>query len=176
MHPLNDVVTHVHRVRAFGQHLDPVSILIAGRLERLGPPSGAIEQRGSYGLGRASIQVIDYGLNCLADLGRRVLLLQPMAAPEVLDQLATNRRRIVRKPAAVIAQSDYAGARIIRQRLVVVVGQTNERVVDMNCQCIAVRDNGPEMRPGSTADQCDDRLDLGVIRKCFRTWQENCGP
>jgi len=99
-----------------------------------------------------------------------------MAATEIANQLATNRCRIVGKAAVVVAQPDDAGPRIVRQRLVIVVRQTNERMMDMHRQCSAVRHNGREMRAGRTADQCDDCLNFGVIRKGFRPGQENSRP
>ena len=45
MHPLDDVVAHVHRVSALGQEFDAIGVLVASGLEGLGPPARAVEQR-----------------------------------------------------------------------------------------------------------------------------------
>ncbi len=175
MHPLDDVVAHVHRIDTFGQELNPVGVLVAGRLEGLVPPARALEQRGAHGLGRTAIEVVDNRLDGLADRGGRVFLLEPMAPPEIHDQRVTNRCRVVGEAAVVVTQPDHTGTRIVGQRLVVVVREANKRVMDMHGQRRGVGHDGWQIRPRRATDQRDDRFHFGIVRERLRAWQEYRG-
>ena len=69
MHPLDHVVANVHGVGAFGEDFDDEGVFEAGGLEGLVPPGCAFDQRGSDGLGRAAVHVVNEGLDGLADGG-----------------------------------------------------------------------------------------------------------
>ena len=62
MHPLDHVIADVHEVGAFRHQLEAERVAIARRFERLVPPAAAFEQRGTDGLGRAAVEIIDDGL------------------------------------------------------------------------------------------------------------------
>jgi len=63
MDPLDDVVSHVHRVGAFREHLHAKGILESDGLEGLVPPAGAFEQCRAHRLGRPPVEVVDDGLD-----------------------------------------------------------------------------------------------------------------
>ena len=66
MHPLDDVVAHVHGIGVFGKHLDAERISEACRLECLRPPACAFHKGCSNGLGGTAIHVIHDGLHRIA--------------------------------------------------------------------------------------------------------------
>ncbi len=107
MHPLDDVVTHVHRID-FGRHdLDAKRILVTNRFERLVPPARAFEQRRTHRLGRAAIDVINDRLHGLAHARARIFLLQTMTRDEALGDRLLDRRREVH-----VVDAEITGARI----------------------------------------------------------------
>src|SRR5690606_38595650 len=121
MHPLDDVVTHIHGIGALRHQFDAECILITCRLERLVPPPCALEQGRANWLRRTPVQVIDDGFNRFADIGSGILLLQAMT-PRIRDRERTaDLRGVVVKPAAAIAKANEPGARVVGQRFVVVV-------------------------------------------------------
>ena len=80
MHPLDDVVTYVHRIDILGQQFDLECITIAGSLVCLVPPARAFDKRRTHGLRGATINVVDDRLDGLADIGLRVLLVEAVPA------------------------------------------------------------------------------------------------
>ena len=95
MYPLDHVEAHIHGVCIRRQHFDLEGVLVAGRLERLVPPAGAIQQGAAHRLRRPRVEVVDNGLDSLADRRRRVPLLQPVARNEPTGQLILERHRVV---------------------------------------------------------------------------------
>src|SRR5690242_2413475 len=90
MNPLNDVVTQVHGIGAFGHEFDPKRVLEPGGFERLGPPAGAFEERRADRLGSAAIKVVDDWVYRFAECGRRIFLLQTMTSDETLADRLTD--------------------------------------------------------------------------------------
>ncbi len=95
VNPLDHVVADVHGVGAFGQDFDAKGVPETGSLKCLRPPVGAFDQRGANGLGRAAIDVVDDGLDRLADGGLGVALLQPVARNEPLIETLAERHGVV---------------------------------------------------------------------------------
>ena len=124
VHPVDHVVADVHRVRIGRQHFDLKGVAEAGRLECLVPPRGAFDERAANRLRGAVVDVIDDRLDRLGDGRGRVLLLEAMSRdPPLLDWLV-DRRRVV-----VELDPERRGAGVELSRLVVQVGQLDERVV-----------------------------------------------
>ena len=171
VHPLDDVVAHIHRVGARGQHLDTIGVAVAGRLECLRPPARTVEQRGSHRLRCARIEVVDNRLDGLANLGGRVHFFEPVPAAEIAYQRLTDRRGVVEEPTRVVAQADDAAARFVGQRFVAVVRQADKGMVHVDSQCIRVRRNAAQVRPCPVADERDDRFDFGVVGERLRARQ-----
>ena len=86
MHPLDDVVTNVHGVDAFGQQLHAVRVLIPGGFECLGPPARTVQQRGTDRLGCAPAETVIFGVQP-ADVSTG-LELSPELAASVLKIIA----------------------------------------------------------------------------------------
>ena len=124
VHPLDDVVADVQVVGALRHHLHPERVAVAGRLERLVPPPGAVEEGGANRLRRPPVEVVHDGLDGLADRGRGVPLLEPVTPEE------PPRHRLPQRGAVVLpGQRPEAGPRVVGARRVAVVGQLDERVV-----------------------------------------------
>src|SRR5258708_4020406 len=95
MHPLDDVVAHVHRVGAGRHQLHAKRVAITGGLESLVPPARSFDQRRAHWFGRAAIDVIDDGLDRIAHRGRRIFLLQAVVTEVAFsDRLADWRRKV----------------------------------------------------------------------------------
>ena len=115
--PLDHVVADVERVRSRRQHLDTEGILEAGPLEGIVPPARTVEQRGPHRLRRPRVEVVDDGLDGLADIRARVLLLEPVTADQPpLHPLAEGSRVVS------IGHAEIAPARIGVARLVAGIG------------------------------------------------------
>ena len=82
MHPLDDVVADVHRVRIFRQQPHLECILVTGRLECLVPPGGTLHQRRANRLGCTAIDVVDDRLDRFTDVRGRILFFKPVPSPE----------------------------------------------------------------------------------------------
>ncbi len=97
MHPLDDVVAHVHRVGAGGQQVDAEGALGPARgLEGRVPPARAFEQRRADRLRRAAIHVVLDGRDRLAvRLAVGVFLDEPVAQDELLVERLAQRRVVV---------------------------------------------------------------------------------
>src|SRR5215471_15347315 len=92
MHPLNDVVAHVHRIDIRWHDFDAKRVAITGSFESLVPPTRAFGQSRTHRLRRAAIDVINDRLNGIADWRRRIFLLQTMTADEVFPDWLADRR------------------------------------------------------------------------------------
>src|SRR6185503_492689 len=99
-------------------------VAVAGRLEGLVPPARALEQGRADRLGRAWVEVIDDRLLGVRELRLRIDLLEAMAPEEARDVRLAHRGREVRE-----VHGTVAGARVVRARLVVPIGQLGERVM-----------------------------------------------
>ena len=165
MHPLDDVIANVERVRVLGEHLDAKRVAIPGGFERLVPPARAFEQCASHGLGRPGIEVVDDRLDRLADLGRGVDFLEPVTDAVIPLQRVADGRCIVRESAVAVGNAEDARPRIERQRLVALVRQANERVMHVHGHGRRVRHDSRQMRTGRLARQRHDGLDLTVVGK-----------
>ncbi len=95
MHPVHDVVAHVHGIRVLGQHAHLVGVVEAGALEGLLPPGGALHQRAADGLGGGVVDVIDDRLHDVRHRGRGILFLQAVPRDEALLQRRGERARVV---------------------------------------------------------------------------------
>src|SRR6185369_3100950 len=78
MHPLDYVVTNVHRVRVFGHDFDTKSVTVAGGFKRLVPPARAFNQSRPHRLRRAPVDVVNNRIDWFTHRGRRIFLLQSM--------------------------------------------------------------------------------------------------
>ena len=123
VHPLDHVVAHVHRVGALGEELDPEGVPEAGRLERLVPPAGPLEDRGANRLRRAAVHVVHDRPDRLAHRRTRVLLLQPVPHDELPDQRRPELRGVVGVP-----DREEPPARVEGAGPVAGLGQRDERV------------------------------------------------
>src|ERR1044072_385021 len=92
MHPLNDVVTHVHRFHVGMHDSNAKRILVTKRLERLAPPARTFEQRRAHRFRRAAIDVVNDWLYGLADGRARIFLLQTMPRDETFRDWIFDRR------------------------------------------------------------------------------------
>src|ERR1700741_60902 len=79
MHPLDDVVTHVHRIDFRRHHFDAKRILVTNRLKRLVPPARTFDESRTYRFRRPTIDVIHNRFDGLADACTRIFLLQTMS-------------------------------------------------------------------------------------------------
>src|SRR5262249_55432446 len=92
MHPLNDVVTHVHRIYVRRHDFNTKCILVADSLECLIPPTRTFDQSRTHRFRRAAIHVINDRLHGLADTCARIFLLQPVSRDESLRDRLLDRR------------------------------------------------------------------------------------
>src|SRR5437016_6070700 len=92
MHPLNNVVTHIHRISVGGHNFDAKRVSISCGFERLVPPTRALDQSRTHRFGRAAIDVVNNRLDRLACCRRWILLLQAMMIDVTLDDWFANRR------------------------------------------------------------------------------------
>ena len=67
VNPLDDVVTNVHRIGVGREHDEPERVAESCGFERLIPPVTPFEQRGTDGFGSSGIEVVDDGLDRVAD-------------------------------------------------------------------------------------------------------------
>ncbi len=98
-----------------------------------------------------------------------------MPPAEVPDQRVTDGRRVIEESARIVAQADDAAARIVGQRFIAVVGQANEGMMHVHRDGIAVGRHAREVPAGRLAGERHDRLELRIIGKRLRAWQEDRG-
>jgi hypothetical protein len=170
MHPVDDVVADVHRVRVRRQHLHLERIAEAGRLERLVPPGRALDQRAANRLGRAVVHVVDDRLHRLGHGRRRVLLLQPVPHdPALLDRVG-DRGRVV-----VELDAEHADTRIDHARRVAARAerrQLDEGMMLAQRHRLRRRRDLPDMIAGiAIRHERERRLDLRILRKPLRPRQ-----
>ncbi len=147
VHPVDDVVADVERVRVLGEQLDAERVPVPRGLERLVPPARAVEKRRADRLGRARVEVVDDRLDRLAHRRVRVLLLQPVTRDEALRHRLLDRRRVV-----LVRDREVAGARVEEAGLVAVVRELDERVVHADARGLARRgDAAHALEPGARA-------------------------
>ncbi len=113
MHPLDDVVAHVHGVGAGGEqiHLEGAG-RPAGGLEGFVPPTCAFQQRGTDRLRRTAIDVVLDGRDGLTGVGAvRVSLEEAMAQDKELVQRLAERSGVVAIPGGEVAGVRVEAAR-----------------------------------------------------------------
>ena len=174
MHPLNNVVAHIHGINARRQHLHLKCVLVAGCLECLVPPPRTVQQRRAHRFRRTAIQVVDDRLDGFAYLRRRVDLFQSMTATVVDAQVFADGRRVVSETAGVVAQADYPTTRVVRQWFVVIVWKADKRMMNMNRHRARIRHNARQMLARGFTGESDYRLNLRVIRECLGARQVHC--
>ena len=124
MDPVDDVVPDVHRVGVRRQHLHLEAVDVAGGLEGLVPPRGALDERLPDWFRRAVVHVVDDGCHRLRPRGRRVLLLQAMPRnPSHLERRGDRRGVVVDRlriepDAGIEGSRRVAGPRQFHQRIV----------------------------------------------------------
>src|SRR5947209_7520719 len=121
MHPLNNVVAHVHRVSIFGQYLQLECFSEACRLERLFPPTCTFQQSRLDGFWCCRIEPIDDRLHWLTHRLVCILLLQPVPDDPSLLQRFTHGRAVIKK-----LDIDEPRARIELARLVTSLWQRDQ--------------------------------------------------
>ena len=122
MDPVDHVVADVHRVGAVGEHRDLEAVAEAGRFECLAPPARAFDQRLLHVFRRARVDPVLNRLDRIADRRVRVLLLQAVTTDVAHLHHVADRHAVVD-----VGEAAVAGARVVVARLVVVVGQLDER-------------------------------------------------
>src|SRR3954463_985076 len=96
--------------------------LRTGGFERLAPPARAFDQRLPDVFRRTGIDPVLDRFHRIADRRVRIFLLEAMTAEEPLLHQLADRHAVVH-----VGEAAVAGARIVVARLVVVVGQFDER-------------------------------------------------
>ena len=161
MHPLNHVVTHIHRVGVGGHDFHAKSIFVARCLKCLVPPTGPFDQSRTDRFGRAAIDVVDDWFHGFADRCRRIFLLQAMMIDVVLDDGLADRRREIH-----VLNSEVAGARIVFARMKARTGQFDKRNVFAHGDGVSHRRNRTHQRPGFTvSDERQSRFNFRVLRE-----------
>src|SRR2546427_551217 len=121
MHPLNHVITNVHRISVRRHYFDTKSVLVTYRFKRLIPPACAFDERRTHRFRRAAIDVINDWFNRLAHRGIRILFLQTMTLNVALGNRLANWRGEIH-----ISNADITGARIVDTRLKTVRWQLDQ--------------------------------------------------
>lgn len=160
VHPLDDVVADVERMGVLGQEFNPEGVFIAGRLEGLGPPVRALDQRVTDERRRAPVEIVDDRFDHGAAFGGRVDPFQP-----VPDRVGTPHRRVERGRHVVEIQRDCAGAVVGLADFIAGFGQGHEGVVYRQRHRSGVRRDGADLRPRLAAGQGQQGVDFHVFRK-----------
>ena len=164
MHPLDDVVSCIHRVGALRKNVDPKCAgSPSGSLKRVVPPARALDQCGPNRFGRASIDVILNRLDRYAGLrAARILLDQAVAHDEALFQGRAQRRGIV-----PVREWKVAGARIEAPRRIARTWQLEKRVVLAQRKRVRIRRHLGDERAarGLLRGECQNGFDFGVLGK-----------
>src|SRR5215212_5703261 len=95
MYPLNDFVTHVHRIDIRGHDLDAKRVFVSEGFKGLAPPARTFEQCRTNGLGRAAIYVINNRPHWLANPRVWIFLLQTMPRDKAVGWRRRDRGREV---------------------------------------------------------------------------------
>ncbi|MNS97031.1 hypothetical protein D3C72_1313540 [compost metagenome] len=110
--PRHDAVARVHRMRPFGQQLDPEGVDIARIIKGLFPPVAALDQGLLDGGRGGAVDIEDDGFLDRRARGARINLLQPEAAGQTADH------RLIQGGGEIRHQNLPRGARarIVRHR------------------------------------------------------------
>src|SRR5258705_7890055 len=84
MHPLDNVVAHVHRINLRWHHLHAKCIFVTDGFEGLIPPTRSFHECRTDRFRRTSIHVIDDWFHCLANRRTWLLFLQTVSCDETL--------------------------------------------------------------------------------------------
>ena len=163
--PLDHVDAHVQRVEGVGQDLDAVGVSPTGRLEGLGPPAGAVQQRAANGLRRPGIEVIDDGLDRVAHPARvgRSRAGQAVARDHALHHVLADGHSVVGVGEREVARGGREGA-----RHVAVVGELDERVSHADGHSLRVGGYVTDVAAGLAARERQPGLQLGVLREALQ--------
>ena len=170
VHPIDDVVAHIHRVGVRRQHLDLKSVSKTRGLVGLIPPSGTLDQCVLYLFRRTVINVINYRLNGLADGRRRVFFLEPVALYPTLFEILVDVGAVIVK-----ADRDRSCSRVKTAWAIFVVRQLDKRMAFADRDMASGgRDLIDEIVGLAGCRKRDGRLDLGVFRKALGVRQVEC--
>ena len=95
VHPLDHVVTGVHRVHVGRHVLDAERVLEPGRFQHLVPPRRPLPERRAVGLGHTRVEIVHDRLYGRARGHVGVLLDEPVANGVAHDEVAVERLRVV---------------------------------------------------------------------------------
>src|SRR6185503_3664515 len=162
MDPLNDVVTHVHRIDVRRHDFNTKCILVAERLECLIPPTRAFEQCRPNRFGCATIDVINDWFLSLADTRAGIFLLQTMPRDEALRDRIFDRRGEVH-----ILDSEITSTRIEDTWLEAGRRQLHERMSLANGDRLRDRHNLSHKLARRLARESKSCFNFRVLRKVF---------
>ena len=149
MHPLDDVVTDIERVRVLGQDLDAVAAGISRGGKGVRPPGGAGHEGVADVLGRAGVDIIDDGL---------AARLQPVADGEAGADVARQRRGEI-----IIADRDVGEARIVGLGLVSGLRQAGDEIVHAERDGARVGRHRAHLRAGFGGSEGQFGLDGDIV-------------
>ncbi len=158
--PVDHAVADVQGVGVLRQQFDAEGVLVAGGLEGLGPPAGALHQGAADRLGRAAVHVEDDGLLHGRDRRGRVGLLQPEANGHLLDDRLTERGGEVQ-----VELREGAAARIEGQRLIAGLGQLHEGVPDGDGEAAGLGRDVGDLLARLVGSEGLARLQLDILGK-----------
>src|SRR2546423_10361634 len=134
MHPLNDVVAHIHWVRVGRHDFNPKCIAVTGSFEWLVPTTRGFDQSRTHRLGSAAVYVVNNWLDGLAHSRAGIFFLQAMTIDIAFHDLLANRRRKIH-----VLNSKIAGARIVDARLESRWGQFYKRKMFADGNRLSIR-------------------------------------
>ena len=152
--------------------LHPERVPVAGGLERLVPPAGAVEQGGPNRLRHAPIEVVDDRRHRIAQGRARITLGEPMAGDEALLDRLVDRRGVV-----VVGDRIEARARV--EPLGAGSPGSGSATNDWCSWTVTASGVGVTSRThaaGRIAGEGEDRLDLGIPGKAPGPVQEDGAP
>ena len=139
MHPLNHVITNVHRIGISRHDFDAKRVSISGSFKCLVPPTRAFDQSRAHRFGRAAVDVVNDGLNRIARGRRWILFLQAMMIDITLDDWFADRRGEIH-----VLSSKVSGARIVEARFESRRRQFDERNMLANRDRLGHRRHRPD--------------------------------
>src|SRR5215212_1199637 len=166
MYPLNDFVTHAHRIDIRGHDLDAKRVFVSEGFKGLAPPARTFEQCRTNGLGRAAIYVINNRPHWLANPRVRIFLLQTMPRDKAFGYRLLDWGREVH-----VINTRVTGTRIKNARLETGRRQLHKRMAFTNSNRLRHRYNFSDELSRRLAGERQRGFHLRVLRKVFGVWK-----
>ena len=169
--PMDHVVADVLRVGAGRQDFDPERVDESRRLERLVPPSGAVEQGAPHRFRHARVEVVDDRLHRFGHLRRGIAFMEPVPGGQPHGHRLVYGRRVVHELRTV-----HADARVRFPHFESGAGKPHQRVVLAQGHRFAARRHAANQRSRGVAREGEERLHFRVVGKPLRPRQVERAP